>query len=110
MAPDEAPSDDVAPQLQLAHLMDGYLTTQLLYVAAKLGVADVLADSPQTAETIASALGAEPNALYRVLRGLAAEGVLEELADGRFGLSELGSALRIVAPGSLHGAIVARGD
>ena len=29
---------------QLAHLLDGYLTTQLLYVAAKLGIGDVLTD------------------------------------------------------------------
>jgi ubiquinone/menaquinone biosynthesis C-methylase UbiE len=110
MRPDEAQSFDVAPQLQLARLMDGYLTTQLLYVAAKLGVADVLGENPQTAASIASTVGAEPNALYRVLRGLAAEGVLDELEDGRFGLTALGSALRIDAQGALRGAIIARGD
>jgi hypothetical protein len=47
MAPDEAPFADASPQLNLARLMDGYLTTQLLYVAAKLGVADEPAAGPQ---------------------------------------------------------------
>jgi hypothetical protein len=110
MPPEEVPSAEVSSQLRLARMMDGYLTTQLLYVAAKLGVADELAYGPQTAETLAPTVGAEPNALYRVLRGLAAEGVLEELDDGRFGLTAIGSALRIDAPGALQGAIIARGD
>jgi O-methyltransferase domain/Dimerisation domain len=110
MAPDEAPFTDASPQLNLARLMDGYLTTQLLYVAAKLGVADELAAGPQTAKALAPNVGAEPDALHRVLRGLAAEGVLDELDDGRFALSALGAGIRSDVPGSLRGAIIARGD
>jgi hypothetical protein len=98
-----------APQ-QIARLMDGYLITQLLYVAAKLGVADELAGGPRDAESIARAVGAQPEALQRVLRGLAAEDVLEELPDGRFGLNALGTCLRADAPGSQRGAILVRGD
>jgi hypothetical protein len=90
--------------------MDGCLTTQLLYVAATLGVADALVDGPQTAGAVAAAVGAEPAALQRVLRGLAAEGVLDEQPAGRFALTALGACLRQDTPGSLHGAIVARGD
>jgi hypothetical protein len=37
---------DLPPQSQVARLMDGYMTTQLLYIAAKLGIADVLAGVP----------------------------------------------------------------
>jgi SAM-dependent methyltransferase len=55
-------------------------------------------------------VGAELNALRRVLRGLAAEGVLVEHPDGRFGLTALGSCLRTDVPSSLRGAIIARGD
>jgi hypothetical protein len=73
-------------------LMDGFLTTQLVYVAARLGVAGVLADGPRTGAQVAAAVGADESALIRVLRGLAAEGVLEE-EDGRFGLTDLGRAL-----------------
>jgi hypothetical protein len=74
-----------SPRRDLARLLDGYLTTQLLYVAASLGVADVLAGGPRTGGEIAVAVGADPDALTRVLRGLAAEDVLVEDDQGRPG-------------------------
>jgi SAM-dependent methyltransferase len=85
-------------------LIDSFLTFQLVHVAARLGIADALADGPLTGEELARAVGAEPAALTRVLRGLAAEGVLEE--DGEtFALTPLGEALR-----GLKGSILARGE
>jgi hypothetical protein len=96
--------------LPVARLMDGYLTTQLLWVAARLKIADSLAEGPQTPEALAQGAGANPEILRRVLRGLAAEGVFDELSDGRFGLTGSGACLRSDAPGSLRGAIIARGD
>jgi len=62
--------------------MDGFLTTQLLYVAAKLGVADLLAEGPRTGPEVAEAVGADPDLLTRVLRGLALEEVLAEVDAG----------------------------
>jgi hypothetical protein len=109
MSDDEAPGAASPPQ-QVAHLMDGYLTTQLLYVAVKLGLAEALADGPRDAEALASAVGAQPDALRRVLRGLAAEGILDECPGGRFGLAAAGTCLRADVPGSLRGAILARGE
>jgi SAM-dependent methyltransferase len=90
--------------------MDGYLATQLLYVAAKLSIADALASGPQTADALARRVGAIPDVLRRVLRGLAAESVLDEQPDGRFALTPLGSCLRADVSSSLRGAIIARGD
>ena len=69
-------------------LMDGFVTTQLLYVAAKLGVADVLVEGPRSAAELADAVGAEPDALARVLRGLVVDHVLAEADDGRFSLTD----------------------
>jgi hypothetical protein len=46
MSADVTPSADLSPRRQLARLMDGYLVTQLLRIAARLGIADVLADGP----------------------------------------------------------------
>jgi predicted O-methyltransferase YrrM len=103
-------ADAAAPQRDLARLIDGYLTTQLLYVAARLGVADVLADGPRTAREIAHAVGADPDALARILRGLALDDVLAEHADGRFALTALGEGLRDGVPGSLRGFALARGE
>lgn len=59
----------VSPDLQLAMLMDGFRTRQMLYVAAKLGVAEVLAQGPRTGPEVAEAVGADPTALTIVLLG-----------------------------------------
>jgi O-methyltransferase domain/Dimerisation domain len=90
---------------RLAHMLDGFVTTQLLYVAATLGIADVLRDGPMSGAAIAAAVDADPGALTRVLRGLAAEDVLAETFDGQFALTPIGEALR-----GLRGAALARGD
>jgi hypothetical protein len=108
--PNGAQPTDASAHLQVSRLMDGYLATQLLYVAAKLGIADALASGPLAADALARYVRAELDALRRVLRGLAAEGVLDEHSDGRFGLTALGSCLRADVPSSLRGAIIARGD
>ena len=98
-------NESSSPAWQLARLTDGFLTTQLVYVAAKLGLRDVLREGPQTAAEVAQRVGAHPQSLARVMRGLAAEGVLVEDDDGRFGLTEVGSAL-----GTMAGAAIVRGD
>lgn len=97
------------PAALVARLVDGYLVTQLLYVAAELGVADVLASGPASAEELAAAVHADPRALNRVLRGLAAEQVLDEHPDGRFTLTSAGAVLVDGVPGSQRGAVLARG-
>jgi hypothetical protein len=106
----EATAGAAGPQRDLARLIDGYLTTQLLYVAARLGVADVLAGGPRTGREIAEAVGADPDALTRILRGLVLEDVLAEEDDGRFMLTAIGKGLRDGVPGSLRGAVLARGE
>jgi hypothetical protein len=99
-----------APQWHLARLMDGYLVTQLLFVAASLGVADELARGPRTAEELAEALGAEAQPLYRVLRDLAVQEIVTEDDDGRFGLTAAGELLRRDVPRSMRGSVIARGS
>ena len=85
-------------------LVDGYVTTQLLYVAAALDVGGRLAGGAMSGPDLAASLGVDRAALTRVLRGLAAEGVLDEDDDGRFALTPLGGCLS-----SLRGATIARG-
>ena len=93
----------------VAGLMDGYLGTQLLYVAARLGLADLLANGPQSVDRVAAATGADPSNLYRILRGLAMYGLLYQ-AEDTFGLTDAGRYLQSDVEGSLRGAILSRGD
>ena len=88
----------------------GYQLSQALYVAAKLGVADVLAAGPQAAEAIADAVGARGSPLRRVLRALVAAGVFCELEDGRFASNEAAAVLRADAPGRMRDVVVNFGE
>ncbi|MFN0093017.1 MAG: methyltransferase [Acidimicrobiales bacterium] len=87
----------------LSRLADGFLITQLLGVAVELGIGSALAAGPRRGAELAAAVGADPDRLTRVLRGLAAEGVLDEAADGKFALTSCGAALPL-----LEGAIRVR--
>lgn len=91
---------------RLRELINGYQVTQAMSVATGLGVPDLLAGGPRSAEDLAEAAGADPAALYRLLRALAALGLLAERDEGparTFALTELGGLLRSDAPGSLAG-------
>ena len=87
--------------LMLQQFIGGSLATNLVYVAAELGIADQLASGPRKAEELAAATTTKADALRRILRGLAVLGVLSQTADGAFGLTPLGEALRSDVPGSM---------
>ena len=72
----------------------GYWSSQLLYVAAKLDIADRLAAGPATAAGLAAATGTDPDALYRVLRALASVGIFAQGSDERFSLNAAAEPLR----------------
>lgn len=99
-----------APAQQVQELIGGHRNTALMYVAAKLGIPDLLAAGPQTSESLAQFAGAHPAALRRILRGLVLLDVLSEEADGAFGLTPLGACLRSDAPGSLRGRAIVAGE
>ncbi|MGE5334057.1 MAG: methyltransferase [Nitrososphaerota archaeon] len=96
---------------RLFELMGGYRVTQALYVAAKLGIADLLAGGPNTANDLAAATGANSDALYRLLRMLANIGVFEEAADRQFTLTPMATLLQQDHPYSLRAqALLFGGD
>ncbi len=79
-------------------LINGYQVSQALHVAATLGVADRMNDGAIAIDDLASAVGANPRSLYRVMRALAAAGVFAEDDMRRFSLTELGQVLRADHP------------
>ncbi len=94
--------DQTWPQARLLEMGDWIFVTWALQVVATLGVADHLADGPRDSDELAAAVGANPGALYRVLRLLAMHGIVTEIATGRFRLTTLGEPLRSDVPGSLR--------
>ena len=61
------------PLERMRELLTGYWTSQALYVAAKLGVADRLCDGPRTADELAG----EVNHGERVAEGPALHGIVD---------------------------------
>lgn len=100
----------LAPQLRLQRLISGYTTSQVIYVAAKLGLADLLSEGPRTVAELAAATGTEPEALARFLRAMAAISLLADAEGGRFQLGSLGVHLRTSAPGSLRNFAIHAGE
>jgi len=84
-------------------LIAAYWVSRLVYVAAKLNLADLMKDGPRTAEELAGRTGVNAPALYRVLRTLSSYGVFTETRGRRFRLTTLGATLRSDVPASMHG-------
>jgi hypothetical protein len=79
---------------QLVQMATAYWASRMLYVAAKLGIADHLADGPRSAAALSGATGTHAGALYRLLRALAGLGLLTESDGQQFALTPLGAALK----------------
>jgi O-methyltransferase/methyltransferase family protein len=89
--------------MALRRLVNGYQVTQAIHVAATLGIADLLREGPHTSAELADQTETHAPSLHRVLRALAAVGVLHEGNDGRFALTEIGECLRSDAPEPVGG-------
>ena len=94
----------------LLHLINGFRISQLIAVAAKLGLADLLAAGPQSSAALAEHTGMHAPSLYRVLRALSSIGVFHEDEHGRFGLTPLADGLRSDVPSSLRAWAIFCGD
>jgi len=94
----------------LRELMSGMRVTQLIYVAAKLGIADLLKDGSKSVDELASKVGAHPRALYRVLRALASMGIFAEVGDRKFELTALAEPLQDQVPGSVRAMAIMYGE
>lgn len=97
-----APAKEIPPQIQMLQIISGFWVARCVYVAAKLGIADLIKDSPKTADELATATGAHSPSLFRVLRALAAVGVITQDSDNRFGGTPLSQTLCSDVPGSIR--------
>jgi O-methyltransferase domain/Dimerisation domain len=98
------------PEAVLTQMITGSLSAQAVYVAAKLGIADLLADGPKSVSDLARAADADAPSLYRVLRALASCGVFAEHNDQVFELTTTAALLRSDSPGSLRGLAIFMGE
>lgn len=100
-----APAEAVLTQILL-----GSLASQTLYVAAKLGIADLLAGGPKGIDELATASNVDAPSLYRVLRALASLGVFAEQEERVFAMTPVAEALRSDVPNSLRDVAIFWGE
>ena len=90
------------PPLQMLQIMSGFWVARCVYILAKLGIADLIKDGPRTADQLAAATGSHGPSLFRVLRALAAVGIITQDEQDRFGATPLSDTLRSDIRGSLR--------
>ena len=101
---------EAQPAQRLVQMIVGSWISRAIYVAARLQIADLLADGPLTAEELAAAAGVAPRPLYRLLRALAGVGAFAQEADRRFRLNPLAEPLREGGLDSLRALAVMIGE
>ena len=99
-------TETAPPHAQLVEMATAHFVSHIVYVAAKLSLADYLAEGPKSADELAGPTGTHAPSLYRLMRALANLGILTEGATHRFALTPLGDALKTGAPGSARAAIL----
>lgn len=82
---------------RLQQMLFGFSTTQIIYVAVKLGIVDCLSEEPLTTEEIAQRTGTQPRELGQVMRALAGLGIVRAV-DGGYELTSLGEPLATRGP------------
>jgi hypothetical protein len=86
----------------MIRLFMGYIPTRVIYVAAKLGLTDHIANDGASVQDLAQKLKVDPAALYRVMRVLAGLGVLRQDDNDRFYVTSFGETLRKDSPQSVR--------
>jgi hypothetical protein len=86
------------------------LEPQLIYLAVKLGIPDLLRDGPRTSTELAQHTAVHAASLHRVLRGMAILGIVREEADNHFSLTPKGTFLQREHPDTLYDDALITGE
>jgi O-methyltransferase domain/Dimerisation domain len=103
-------ANDAVDRLHVLQMITGYWLSQTIYVAARLRLADALADGPRSVMSLSRELEVDRDALRRLLRALAGAGLLTGDGAGGFALTSRGHLLRERHAGSLCGLALSLGD
>ncbi len=94
----------------LFEMATAYWLSQAIYVAAKLGIADLLKDGPQSCVALAASTGSDTPSLFRLMRALSSVGIFSQLGKDHFALSRLAESLQSEVHGSLRAIVITIGE
>ena len=92
------------PAAMLEFLLGEWIRNAIVAVV-ELGIPDALAPGPLSHEDLARRVGADPDALRRLMRALIGRGIFRERRDGRYELNRLADTLRSGVPFSVLGPV-----
>jgi len=98
------------PKIRMRQLMFGYIRTQAISVAAKLGIADLLDKTPQSPDELAQATETHAASLRRLLLMLASIGIFAENTAGKFEHTPLSETLGREHPQSVRNYAILLGS
>ena len=98
------------PGAQLMNLVGACFVSQAVYVAAKLGLPDLLAENPQSVKALAEKTETHERSLYRLLRTLTSFGIFTEVEAKVFANTPMSEALITDAPNSLRDLTIWMGE
>ena len=86
----------------ILQIVNGAYVAGAVSCLAQLGIPDLIDAAPKSAEELAIEIGADAQALYRLMRATACVGVLSEGPDGKFSQTPMSKVLRSDANPSLR--------
>ena len=104
-----APNPAPPPHVGILQILNGAHVAGAVSCLAQLGIPDLLESGPRSAEELANQIGAQPDALYRLMRATACVGVLTEDSEGRFSQTPMSAVLCSEAEPGLRGLAIMGG-
>jgi len=101
-SPANQTANEIPVQAQMLQFITNFWTSRAVYIAAKLGIADLLKSGPKTVEELAQATETDASSLYRIMRALTSVGVFKNGTDRVFALTPMSEVLVTDAPGSVR--------
>ncbi|MFN6462835.1 MAG: methyltransferase [Nostoc sp. DedVER02] len=102
--------DGTPPSAILMQMLNGHYLTQAIYVAAKLGIADLLKDGAKSSDDLAKDIEVDAQSLYRLLRALTSHGIFAEIDNSYFELTSLAKYLQTDTPDSMRSVALLEGE
>lgn len=99
----------VPPSIAALDFVTGMWNFQIVYTLCELGILDRLGDAPTSSGTIAAAIKAPEDRIYRLLRAASMIGLVTETPKRSFSLTAIGKALQTDSLGSMRDFIVFQG-
>ncbi|MCB2106905.1 MAG: hypothetical protein KDE14_04350 [Rhodobacteraceae bacterium] len=99
------PSPALSPAAEILKITGHVMLARCIGIAAELGLADLVATTPQSAKDLAEKTGQHPGALYRMLRYMASKDLFSEDEAGQFSNTPMSELLRSCVTGSLRDSV-----